>query len=254
MITQLQQHLFKIYYDGNDIVTRFPERPYNDFEISHSLNNTIINEFPKKQEFFEYCIAQGKLNSDKLPIPVNLQEKYNIGYYKPILGLNFHDDYICFSDSLIKKFKEVKTEELEFMVAFSFDQNNEIFGIGLRILNSDIVFNAFKWLFPLGQHCIFGLHDLDNSKEVILVEGFTDYIAARESGYNNVLGLGSIEITEGHKKYLPKDRNYKFCYDQDRYGYEMRKVRNECFFSPMEYKDPYEAYINTGKVEFILVE
>lgn len=251
----LQKHLFKVCFDGNDLLERIHEFKLNEFEYDYARQCTIIQNFNKINDFYEYCINLQKTNFAKLEkfVRRDLQEKYEIGFFRIEKGLNFDEKYICFSDESLDIWSELDVIGLEFMVCFSRAIDGEINGFGMRILDQDRVFNAFKWLFPMGQKCTFGLNKINKSNEIILVEGFTDYIAAKESGYDNVIGLGSIDLTPGHYKFLPPDKKYRFCYDQDRYGYEKRKDRNECFFIPMNFKDPYEAFLNTGKVDFITV-
>ena len=82
---------------------------------------------------------------------------------------------------------------LQFLVVPSRDRNGEINEIGFRLLNQEKVKEAFKWLFPYGQQATFGLHLCDTDEQLLLVEGFQDMIAFRESGYNNVVGLGSVK-------------------------------------------------------------
>lgn len=263
--TEMRQHLFKICFDGYDLLTRHSQYIPEEFEVKYSEEHTIIKDgFPKLMEFYNYTINEIQNNLEKvcnlehIKLTKELIEKYEIGYYKITEGLNFHDKYICFSDKdLIKwnKILNINLYDLEFLVHFSRDINGNLNGFGLRLLGNrkQLVENSFKWLFPMGQHCTFGLQNLNDNKDIILVEGFSDYMAASESGYYNVIGLGSIDITNGHKYFLPENRNYHFCYDQDGYGYRKKKeFKQFVFFIPEKFKDPYEAFLNNGKVDFII--
>lgn len=248
--------LYKLCCDGYDFVNRIEAFEYSEMEIQYANRHCIINNFDKLNEFYKYSIQERKkTNIDYFGLNDYLLDKYEVGYYQVQLGLNFHDNYILFSDENISKWQTIiPIIGLEFMVTFSRNWNGNINGIGLRILDTKIVHDAFKWLFPLGQKCTFGLQYADKNDKLILVEGFTDMIAGQESGYLNCIGLGSVEITDDHKLELNTD-NYVFCPDQDSYGMQIRRESdNWCLFSPEKYKDPYEAYKQTGRVNFHLIK
>jgi len=85
---------------------------------------------------------------------------------------------------------------------------------------------------------------------LLLVEGFQDMIAFRESGYENVVGLGSAKITDAHKVELKTD-SYTFCQDMDSFGMSERSdLSKTCFYVP-EGKDPYEVWQTHGKVDIL---
>lgn len=251
-----QCYLYKLCCDGFDFVTN-TQFKFSSEEILYANNHTIIKEFEKLPEFYNYVITQ----SSKLEslYPTHLVSKYEMGYFKVELGLNFHPNYILFSDANIKIWEEIiSIIGLEFLVAFSRGTDGNINGFGMRLLNNDKLLPAFKWLFPMGQHCTFGLHDvIPINNTIVTVEGFTDYIAFRESGHNNVIGLGSAILEPGHQTIL---RDFKIiqCPDQDAFGSSLRRtfdVQNTpyCYYIPNA-KDPYESYLETGRVDIVHVQ
>lgn len=248
-----QWYRYKLCCDGYDFIqnTSFE---FSELEKQYALDHTLITNFPKIQSFYEHTISLQNLIPNKI-LPKNLIQKYDVGFYKVEMGLNFHDTYILFSDENIRKWNNIiQLVDLEFMVAWSRDKKGIINGFGMRVLNDDVL-QAFKWLFPMGQSCTFGLHDIIGNT-IITVEGFTDYIALRESGYNNVIGLGSAFLEPAHEKILS---DYKIiqCPDQDSFGMTLRHEMDNkniqyCYYSSNE-KDPYDAYKKHGSVDLIMV-
>ncbi len=141
------------------------------------------------------------------------------------------------------------------MVVPSRDWAGSINEIGFRILDQERVHYGFKWLFPVGQQATFGLHNCAQGHQLILCEGFLDYVAFIESGYHNIVGLGSIEVSENHLKQLGTS-NWVVCLDMDGYGLLKSKdflnLNKACFYQPKG-KDPYDVYQRHGKVLIIQV-
>lgn len=243
---------YKLCCDGCDYIQNINLFSHSPFEISYAKNHCIISDFAKLTDFYDYTLLLRKEKNIQLfDLSEDLLNKYEVGYFKVEYGLNFHDSYILFSDENIRKWENIiPLTNLEFAVCFSRNTSGEINGIGMRLLQPDLVDHAFKWLFPMGQKCTFGLHTCKNETELILVEGFTDMIAGKESGYNNCVGLGSVTITENHIEELINYK-YVFCRDQDSYGMQLRRENKiECLYSPHNFKDPYEAYKFAGKICF----
>lgn len=251
-----QCYLYKLCCDGLDFVTN-TQFKFSSEEILYAKNHTIINDFSKIQEFYNHVISQ----SDNLKnlYPIDLISKYEMGYFKVELGHNFHPDYILFSDDNIKKWEEIiPIIGLEFLVAFSRGNDGNVNGFGMRLLNNDKLLSAFKWLFPMGQHCTFGLHNIiPINNSIVTVEGFTDYIAFRESGYNNVIGLGSAVLEPAHQLILQQYSIIQ-CPDQDAFGMSLRRVFDRenipyCYYTPNA-KDPYESFLKNGNVNMVYVQ
>jgi len=260
-MTEIEQnrHFFKLIFDGKDLVERINEYKFTRLEVAMTEHSHVpLQEFQKIEEFAQFCFSNREEYREKIEtyIPFNLAEKYEVGYYNLSMNFDFSNKHILLSS---KEFGEdwasLGVTKLEFIVTVSRDATGAINNLGLRCLNQELVYDAFKWIFPCGQSATFGLHTfVPNADGMILVEGFRDYVAFRESGHHNVVGLGSVSITDLHREYLPNDIDIKFCYDQDWYGNQKRKNDLKVLFVPYEHKDPWEAFLAEGKVDYILVK
>lgn len=253
---------YKLCCDGFDLLDNDLIKLSN-IEQMYVRQHTIfdIKKWDRLDKFLEIVLAQRRIKyntEDFFGLSSNLCEKYEIGYYatRNALEYSFHDSYILFNAEQIKIWSGLvpKILDFEFMVAISRDLQGHINAIGLRLFEKhrNDISNAFKWLFPAGQNCTFGLERISNSKEIILVEGFTDMIAARESGYLNVVGLGSVNINEIQELAL-SGFDLKFCPDGDEYGKSLLNTTDRlkfCTFTPLGFKDPYQAFLETGKIIF----
>lgn len=213
-----------------------------------------VNSIPYERSFINKCVSARK-KASVLPreLTEDLCRKYHVGYFKTSPENCFDSDYILFNKEQLSFWKSVDVNlwGLEFMVIPSFDREWRVNDIAFRILNPEKVNYAFKWLFAFGQQATFGLQLTDPSKPLLLCEGFQDMVALRESKYLQAVGLGSVEITNRHKKQLNTE-NYVFCQDMDEHGMRIRKgdMARTCFYSPPG-KDPYEVFLKHGKVDII---
>lgn len=247
---------YKFACDGYDLIDKFDGNLLNPVGVDYVTRHCKLDNFDHAEDFISECVKRRQdLQLTPRDIPSLLCDKYQVGYFETSVSSCFDSPYILFNKEELDFWKSVDVDlwGLKFMVVPSRDIQGNINDIGFRLLNQDKVKNVFKWLFPLGQQATFGLHLCDINEQLLLVEGFQDMIAFRESGYTNVVGLGSAKITKAHLSQLKTD-NYVFCQDMDRFGMTQRTdFSKTCFFSP-EGKDPYEAWQKYGRVNVVNIE
>lgn len=254
---------YKLAYDGIDL-------------ISKPLGHSVIGSYGKKyinkhcrlellrhqaESLIQTCIKERKRSKDTdfRGLSQDLCDKYEVGLLTIskqhcIAGV----EYVLFNEEQLNFWDEagVGIFDVQFMVIPSRGWGRQINEIGFRVLDPKQVHEGFKWLFPIGQQATFGLHRCDRNKKLILCEGFLDYVALSESGYNNIVGLGSVEVTPNHLKQIDKD-DWALCLDMDRYGFlkasKFIDQSRACFYSP-EGKDPYEVYQKHGHVDLVFID
>ena len=242
----------KILFDGYD----FSTTPIGKILTSNAesiIKNSYSNDFSNWKEFLDYC---------KQPI------KYinNIdGYYTGKYSLSQSKDspwadrnYILFNNNYLekiyKRYPEIKN--LEFWVCPSF-YNGECDGIGFRVINPELVQNAFKWLFMSGNNMIYGKDTVDVNKECYIVEGFRDYVALKESGYN-VIGLGSVRISDIQEKFIDTLKDPVLLLDNDKFGLKQtinfsKKYKIATLIQTPE-KDAWDSYNNGIEIKIARIE
>lgn len=243
---------YKIACDGFDLINKFDGQLLNEASRNYALDFTRVPLPEKLEEFSTYCQSYRKERKIcPRELSEELCEKYEVGLFNTSTSLDIKTNYVLFNQEILSfwKLQDVDLYDIDFMVAISRNRNGIIDGIGLRILDQTRVEESFKWLFPFGQDCTFGLH-LDNGNEMILCEGFQDMIALRECGYNAV-GLGSGVITPEHLDKI--DQEFIYCGDMDNFGMMYRESNiKHCFFAPKG-KDPYDTFLKHGKVNIVKV-
>ena len=247
---------YKLACDGYDLSTKFDGSLLNELAVKYAHKHCKIDQLPEAEEFIASCIRKRQqLKLTPRDIPEELCDKYEVGYFETSPESCFDSLYILFNKDELDFWHDVNTDlwGLQFMVVPSRDRSGTINEIGFRILNPEKIKDSFKWLFAYGQQATFGMHLCDIDSPLLLVEGFQDMLAFRESGYNNVVGLGSAKVTEAHKAQLKTD-DYIFCQDMDSFGMSERKdLSRTCFYIP-EGKDPYEVWQNHGQVDILKID
>jgi hypothetical protein len=234
--------LLKILFDGYD----FSKTP-----ISHLLidpreffgiyKTTYISKlYDNVNDFISYC----NYNEDGY-LPNKLMQKYSCGLYNTLNANNTDNpwsnkDFILFNSKVLKIVQKVysKAVNLDFWVCPAYNETNEIYAIGFRIKNPNLVKNAFKWLFTCGNNIIYGKNTVNKDKPCYVVEGYRDYIALNESGYN-CIGLGSVIISKEQEEYINTLKEPILLLDNDEFG--LKKT--------LEYKSKYRIATLMGTKE-----
>lgn len=241
--------------------------------ISKPLGSSVIGSYGRKyiekhcklklskdqlESFIRDCIRDRKfaIDLDYRGLSQELCDKYEIGLFVVSKQHCIQDvDFVLFNEEQLNFWRAagINLFDLQFMVVPSRDWAGEVNEVGFRILDMKQVHDGFKWLFPIGQQATFGLHKCSKDKKLVLCEGFLDYVAFVESGYTNIVGIGSVEVTDNHLKQLKTD-NWSVCFDMDRFGFfnssKFIDQRRACFYFPQG-KDPYEVYRLHGRVDLL---
>lgn len=141
-------------------------------------------------------------------------------------------------------------QDSPFLAIPSRDLEGRINNIALRVLDPNLSQHV-KWMFTHGRQSTFGLHKVDPQKNSFVVEGFFDYVAMDQLGYQ-AIGLGSAFPSPGHLEAL-KGLPLTFCLDQDETGesymerlkdtgYQVARMKQKA-------KDPWEAFQTYGQIE-----
>ena len=143
------------------------------------------------------------------------------------------------------------TSSIKFWVCPSFDEKGNCDGIGFRIVDSNSVKNAYKWIVLQGNNIIYGKDSVDINKDCYIVEGFRDFIALKELGYN-VIGLGSVIISKLQEKYINQLKSPILLLDNDNFGLKKSiqykdKYRVATLVNSKQ-KDAYDAWTKEGKI------
>lgn len=243
----------KISFDGYDFIQSELGRLITPTRFDDFITRYTYAKYTDIDQFIKYCCENYK--KDKINyIPENLMYKYNVGIYtlkdcedknNPWAGR----DYVLVNPKRLNSIYRYSTTtpETKFWVCPGTN------GIGFRIINTEEVENAFKWLFPSGNNIIYG--NPDKEKPCYIVEGFRDYVALKESGYN-VIGLGSVEISEEQQKFIHTLKEPIIMLDNDSYGLKKTlkyKDKYKIAMLKTKYKDAYESYQHE-KIQIIHIE
>ena len=210
-------------------------------------------------EFLYYCSNNIKRYNLDTYVPNNLVHKYKLGLYSLKDCLDNKNpwkdkNYILFNSRMIKplinKFEFL--EQALFWVCPAFDTNGKCEAIGFRIVDKNTVLNSFKWLFTCGNNIIYGKNTVNKNSTCYVVEGFRDYIALNELGYN-VIGLGSVVISKSQEEYLDTLNDVMLLLDNDNFGLQKTiqykdKYKVATLVGSKE-KDAYDTWIKNGKID-----
>lgn len=248
----------KTMFDGYDFIqTETGRQVLQKSNIGFIIDTTYVPKlYTHANQFLEYCMKQDK----ETYIKPELVSKYMCGLYntKNANDLNNiwnNKSYILFAPNKLAQVKELTgIENIEFYVCPAFDENGDVEGIGFRIKDPNKVHNAFKWIFLQGNNLIYGKDYVDKEKECYVVEGFRDYVALRECGYN-VVGLGSVFISPKQKEYLDTLKNPILLLDNDKFGLQQtlgftKEFRVATLVGTKE-KDAYDAWIKDNEINII---
>ena len=231
----------KTLFDGYDFIhTEIGQRliPSNKFAMIYKT--TYIDKLENAEQFIDYC----KYN-DNGYLPKDLMTKYNCGSYSLSQVCDDKNpgkgSYILFNSKLLTQLFNTLPElrkDIEFWVCPAYNEQNQIEAIGFRIKNEKDVLGAFKWIFTCGNNIIYGKNTVDKEKPCYIVEGYRDYIALNESGYN-CIGLGSVVISKKQEEYIKTLKDPIILLDNDSFG--LKKT--------MQYKDKYRVATLIGTEE-----
>lgn len=246
---------YKLSCDGYDLSkTLIGQKYLNEFALSY-VNTHCVIKTPTfdVEEFILRCMKSRQENEFEHTLPLDIRDKYQVGFFETSLQNCFDSDYILFNKEQLEFWcaAELDLWGIKFMVIPSRDKHGIVNELGFRILNPEKVNNAFKWLFPFGQQGTFGLDTCDLSKPITVVEGALDYIALRECGHLNTISLGSIELCDNQEKELA-GLSLDYCFDADPFGRLYMIDKKPCFFAP-DGEDPYAAWIKHGWVKLVHV-
>lgn len=263
-----QAFWYKIACDGQDLIDKL------DFSGGHFdetlwrlyAENTRVPVIENAAGFIAHCRNNAKCESARKQveprIPSELWEKYELGIFEVASTTEFEQKWVLLNQANISWWEEhysVTLSGLKFLVVPSRGWDGEINEIGFRVANTDLVHKAFKWLFPYGNKATFGLHRCDRGRELLVVEGFHDYLAMSESGVSQVVGIGSVHILDHHMKVL--GNNIVWCPDMDKGGvYSIRQYKEEdgsrriALYNGQHGQDPFDVWLATGSVYPIYVE
>ena len=199
---------YKMLFDGFDFMQCEVGSILIPDKIKDQIKNfTYSSIYENVEEFLDYCEDADYTNEYSNKYKVKL---YKTSQAKDINNPWHNKPYILFNPKLLKDI------DLEFYVCPSFNEQGKVDGIGYRIKHPEKVNKAFKWIFMEGNNIIYGKDTIDKEKDCYVVEGFRDYVALKESGYN-VIGLGSVFISPIQEEYL-KIIKPIILLDNDKFG------------------------------------
>lgn len=251
----------KIVFDGYDFVQspvgQYMVTPKNYPTIKRTTYLPTLYENPI--EFIKYCT-----NNTNGYLPKDLMEKYSCGvYYLDQCEDNNNPwkdkDYILFNSKMLSYVRNTYPElkNLGFWVCPSYNANNEIDAIGFRIINPEDVKNSFKWIFTCGNNIIYGKNIVNKEEPVYVVEGYRDYIALNENGYN-VIGLGSVTISKQQKEYINTLKDPILLLDNDRFGLQKTLQYKDTYkiatLVNTKHKDAWDVYSNGDKIQICQIQ
>ena len=161
----------------------------------------------------DFCIGYSKNSWDDLTKKYGSTEK--------------HIDLMVEAGLIIKKDKGGYYDRFRNRVMFPIrDNRGDVVGFGGRIIDKDddpkYLNSPETALFKKG-YLLYGLFEgkqqISSTKEVILVEGYTDVIGLSQFGIGNTLATLGTATTESHIKLIfQKANELTFCFDADNAG------------------------------------
>ena len=243
MLEQLDAEgiFIKTIFDGFDFIqSEVGQQIIPNRMFLNIIRTTYISKlYDNASDFLNYCSYQ-----EDGYLPKELMKKYKVGKYS--LKNCFDENnpwkekpYILFnSKEVTSLYKAIPSlGDIEFWVCPAFNEEGNCDAIGFRVTYKQDVRDAFKWIFTCGNNIIYGRDTVNKEEDCYVVEGFRDYVALRESGYN-VIGLGSVVISNKQAEYL-KQLKPILLFDNDSFG--LKKL--------MQYKDKYRIATLIGTKE-----
>lgn len=232
---------FKILFDGYDFIhTEIGAIMVPIFLHANIIKLTYLEElYPNADEFIQYCLCENDYIGD-------LYKKYNVGVYSLYSDSPWKDkEYILFNNKQLNSVKKHDLSNIKFYVCPAYDENNKCYAIGFRIVDEAEVFDAFKWIFTCGNNIIYGKNTVDKDKTCYVVEGFRDYVALKESGYN-AIGLGAAKLSQKQIEYINTLKDPILLFDNDKFGLSQavhyRKQYRVATLIQTNEKDAWDTY------------
>lgn len=256
----------KIIFDGYD----FLQHDVGKMLISNKLSNKVKETtylptlYDEVDKFLSYC--DENLNNYHIEhyITTPIMCKYKVGIYSLTDCLDEKNPwkgnpYILFNNRIIKPLfdKYPFLKNVSFWVCPSFNEKGKCEAIGFRVTDKDSVLDSFKWLFTCGNNIIYGKNTVNKNKDCYIVEGFRDYVALNELGYN-VIGLGSVVISKIQEEYINTLTNPILLLDNDNFGLKKSlqykdKYRISTLVNTTE-KDAYDTWIKYNNLEIMEIK
>lgn len=180
--------------------------------------------------------------------------KYHEHNYKSLAKYYpFNKDELDYSSYKLSQLGETTDmSEQEMLVMPSYDRQGVLNNLVFRFVDVHVSKYWAKWLFSHGRQATFGLHKIDDTKPVYVVEGFFDHVACDQMGMQSV-GLGSAFISDAHLKYL-EGLNLIFILDSDEAGTNHSNRLKDLGYKVLMlkdlYKDPYDYWVNGKELTF----
>ena len=124
---------YKLACDGYDLSNQFDGHLLNELAIKYANKHCKIDCLPNAEEFIASCIhKRQQLNITPRDIPVELCDKYEVGYFETSIESCFNSPYILFNEPELTFWSNTGTDlwGLQFLVVPSRDRNGEINEIG----------------------------------------------------------------------------------------------------------------------------
>ena len=238
---------YKMLFDGFDFMQSEVGSILIPGKIKDQIKNfTYSSIYENVEEFLDYCEDADYINEYSNKYKVKL---YKTAQAKDISNPWHNKPYILFNPKLLKDI------DLEFYVCPSFNEQGKVDGIGYRIKHPEKVNKAFKWIFMEGNNIIYGKDTIDKEKDCYVVEGFRDYVALKESGYN-VIGLGSVCISPIQEEYL-KTIKPIILLDNDRFGLQQGLAyRNKYRIATLQTteKDAWDTFSKGKEIKILEIK
>lgn len=237
---------YKMLFDGLD----FMETEVGSILIPEKIKPlikkiTYSKIYENVDKFLEYCKPSNYMGG--------LSKKYNVRLYNTQMAFDkenpwYDKEYILFNR------KYIKDIDLDFHVCPAYDKG--VCGLGFRIVEPEKVDKSFKWLFMQGNNIIYGKDTVDKEKECYIVEGFRDYVALKESGYN-VIALGSVRISKLQEEYINTLKQPILLLDNDSFGLQQLlsyKEKYRIATLKTTEKDAWDTYNKGKKIEIMEIK
>lgn len=238
---------YKLLFDGFDLSQNEVGSILIPAQIKeHIKKYTFSSIYDNVEEFLDYCEDGDYINE--------YSSKYNVKVYKTSQAKDINNPwnnkpYVLFNPKLLKDL------DFEFYVCPSYNKG-KIDGLGFRIKDPNQVHKAFKWIFMEGNNIIYGKDSIDKNKDCYVVEGFRDYVALKECGYN-VIGLGSVKISKIQQQYLNTIKPILLL-DNDKFGIqqalEYKKRGYRIAILQTEEKDAWDTFYKTKQIKILEIK
>lgn len=250
----------KTIFDGYDFLQHeLGKMLIPDGVVGKVLSSTFITDmYSNVNEFLQYCDNNLDKYSLEHYIVTPLMHKYKVGIYSLMDCFDINNplrnkNYVLFNSYIIEPLLKVYPflKDTLFWVCPTFNENGECEAIGFRVVDKQTVLNSFKWLFTCGNNIIYGKNTVNKNKTCYVVEGFRDYVALHELGYN-VIGLGSVVISKHQQRYIDGLNDVILLLDNDNFGLQKTIQYKDKYriatLTNTEEKDAYDTWLRYNKI------